>query len=137
MAGTKPGHDGRGRYRERRREAADPTGKSDRTAMRNLGSAHSSSTVLIVEIACAKKLISQRFQSYSTCPDARKIFFLLSFFVKLLSPTRIPRSIEGRFAIVTSVERGMRWTLQREALMREDDSRRDGRPNRAVLASRC
>jgi len=41
---------------------------------------------------------------------------------------------EGRFAIVTNVERGMRWTLWRRArFARADERHWCGRRNRVVL----
>jgi hypothetical protein len=44
---------------------------------------------------------------------------------------------EGRIAIVTTRETGMRWTLWRRArLCRADERRRGGRRSRVVLASR-
>jgi hypothetical protein len=61
----------------------------------------------------------------------------LPFFRKMLLILHIPPHREGRIAIVTTREAGMRWTLWRRArLCRADERRRGGRRSRVVLASR-
>jgi hypothetical protein len=53
---------------------------------------------------------------------------LLDFYVNQKHDPHVPRSSEGRFAIVTDVERGMRWTHRRRArVSRADERRRCGR----------
>jgi hypothetical protein len=69
------------------------------------------------------QVLSTRFHLSS--PAAKNI--PLSFFPKLISPAHVPRLKEGRFAIVTNVERGMRWTSQCQALLRKTtDNAADG-----------
>jgi hypothetical protein len=104
--------------------------------MRDLGRAHS-----LAAVVSGRNRVRQKtnFASpFNPIPPVQSSPEKYSAFV--FSEIAVPSSHpaldrEGRFAIVTSVERGMRWTLQCEALMR-DDSRGDGRPSRVVLASR-
>jgi hypothetical protein len=62
----------------------------------------------------------------------RKIFRLLRRANQWLPSARPALFLEGRFAIVTSVGRGMRWTQ----LVSQDERYQRGRRSRVVLASR-
>jgi hypothetical protein len=63
------------------------------------------------ELPSAKKLIQQPFQGDHVCL-APLLKIIVSFFQKLWFACRHPASLEGRIAIVTDVERGMRWAYR-------------------------
>src|SRR5579863_5861273 len=75
--------------------------------------------------------ITTRRVALLSSPSAKNISLRDLLETPLLIPA-VPPRYEGRIAIVTNVERGMRWTLWR----RVDERRRGGRQSRVVLIPR-
>jgi hypothetical protein len=63
----------------------------------------------IAKIACAKNKYPEQIQLVAMArPRGKKFIFRFTEFLLIVS--YVPALKEGRFAIVTSVGRGMRWT---------------------------